>query len=85
MVDQNLSMPHMGYAIGRQIGGAVVRNRLRRRLRAIMKTHETDMSPGWYLVGVSQTGRSYGFAQLAGNATRLIQAIQTHAVQKPIQ
>jgi len=85
VVDPNLSIPHMGYAIGRQIGGAVVRNRLRRRLRAIMKTHATDMSPGWYLIGVSEAVRTFGFAQLVSNATRLIRAIQTNAVQKQIQ
>lgn len=75
----------MGYAIGRHIGGAVVRNSLRRRLRAIMKTHQTELSPGWYLIGVSETVRTYGFAQLAGNAARLIQAIQSHIASKPVQ
>ncbi|MEO5974574.1 MAG: ribonuclease P protein component [Ilumatobacteraceae bacterium] len=85
VVDPSLSIPHMGYAVGRQIGGAVVRNRLRRRLREIMKSHETDVSPGWYLIGVSQTGRTYRFAQLAGSANRLIRAIQTHSTAEPIQ
>lgn len=84
-MDSNLSIPHMGYAIGRQVGGAVVRNLLRRRLRAIMMTHHTDLAPGWYLVGVSEAVRTYGFAQLAGNAARLIQVIRSHAAKGPIQ
>ncbi|MGH9190794.1 MAG: ribonuclease P protein component [Acidimicrobiales bacterium] len=29
--------PRVGYAIGRNLGGAVVRNRLRRRLRAVVR------------------------------------------------
>lgn len=82
LVDPNLSFPHVGYAIGRHIGGAVVRNRLRRRLRAIMSSHGTDLAPGWYLLGVSGLARTYSYAQLEGNVRRLIQAIQAHSVQK---
>ena len=85
MVDPNLSIPHIGYAIGRQIGGAVVRNRLRRRLRAIMSTHQTDFSPGWYLIGVSEAARSYDYSQLESSASRLIQAIRTQNLQKSVQ
>lgn len=43
-------LPHVGYAIGRGVGSAVVRNRLRRRLRAILA--ELELSPGLYLFGV---------------------------------
>jgi ribonuclease P protein component len=85
VVDPNLSIPHIGYAIGRQIGGAVVRNRLRRRLRAIMSTHQTDFSPGWYLIGVSEAARSYDYSQLESSASRLIQAIRTQNLQKSVQ
>lgn len=82
LVDPNLSFPHVGYAIGGHIGGAVVRNRLRRRLRTIVNTHESDLAPGWYLLGVSIPVRTYGYAQLESNVRRLIQAIQARSVQK---
>ncbi len=82
LVDPSLSFPHVGYAIGRQIGGAVERNRLRRRLRAIMSTHDMDLSPGWYLFGVSVAARTYGYAQLEASMGRLIRAIQAHSAQK---
>jgi len=42
-------VPAVAYAIGRPVGGAVERNRLRRRLRAIIA--EVDLAPGTYLVG----------------------------------
>lgn len=75
----------MGYAIGRPIGNAVVRNRLRRRLRAIMRTRQNDLSPGWYLIGVSASARHFGFAQLESSVSRLIRAIHSHSVQKSLQ
>ncbi len=75
----------MGYAIGRPIGGAVVRNRIRRRLRAIMRTRQNDLTPGWYLIGVSAKARNFGYAQLESSVSRLIQAIQLHSIQKSLQ
>ena len=85
MVDPSLSIPHMGYAIGRPIGNAVVRNRLRRRLRAIMRTRQNDLFPGWYLIGVSAAARNFGYAQLESSVNRLILAIHSHSDQKSPQ
>lgn len=44
-----------GFAIGKSAGGAVVRNRIRRRLRAALRTLLADgrLAPGTYLVGGS--------------------------------
>mgnify|MGYP001569640998 CR=1 FL=1 len=85
MVDPTLAIPHVGYAIGAHVGGAVVRNQLRRRLQAIMKIHNDDLVPGWYLCGVSVAARTYGYAQLAENVERLIKAIQAHHIRGSIQ
>jgi ribonuclease P protein component len=56
--------PRVAYAIGRSVGSAVVRNRLRRRLRAL--AHEWaragELRPGWYLVGATPAA-----AQLDGS------------------
>ena len=42
------------YAVSKKVGGAVVRNRVRRRLRPLMDQLERDglLVPGTYLVGV---------------------------------
>ncbi len=42
--------PQVGYAIGRRVGTAVVRNRLRRRLRAIVNEQAPDLPAGAYMV-----------------------------------
>ena len=41
--------PRVAYAIGTTVGSAVARNRLRRRLRALVATAE--LAPGAYLIG----------------------------------
>jgi len=40
----------VAYAISRRLGGAVVRNQIRRRLRAIVDGLETRPRPGSYLI-----------------------------------
>ena len=54
--------PRVAFAIGRHVGPAVVRNRIRRRLRAILR--EVALAPGDYLFGVSADARSVPFEQL---------------------
>ena len=43
--------PRVAYAIGRSVGTAVTRNRLRRRLRAIVAELTPELRPGTYLIG----------------------------------
>jgi len=38
----------VGYSVGRRVGPAVVRNRVRRRMRAVAR--ELELAPGAYLV-----------------------------------
>ena len=52
--------PRVGFAVGRSVGSAPVRNRIRRRLRALAATHAESLRPGWYLVGADAP-----FAELA--------------------
>lgn len=41
----------MAFSIGRSVGSAPIRNRIRRRLRAIARAQAGQLAPGWYLVG----------------------------------
>jgi len=65
--------PRVAYAIGRQVGGAVERNRLRRRLRAIVAAAAPNLAPGSYLVGATAEASGLGAEELQ---TILSQAMQ---------
>jgi ribonuclease P protein component len=45
----------VGYTVSKKLGKAVVRNRLRRRLREIYRIHEDRFQPGWDIVVVART------------------------------
>ena len=58
--------PRVAFAIGRKLGPAVARNRLRRRLRAIFATAagEGRVPPGAYLAIARPEAMSATFSQL---------------------
>jgi ribonuclease P protein component len=46
--------PRVAFAVGRRVGNAVVRNRVRRRLRALAREHAAGFAPGHaYLVAAT--------------------------------
>jgi ribonuclease P protein component len=45
-----LSQSRFGFSIKKELGGAVVRNRIRRRLRDIVRCHRTEIPVGWDIV-----------------------------------
>ena len=45
----------VGITVGKKLGGAVVRNRVRRRLREVYRLHEDRFLPGWDIVVVART------------------------------
>ena len=49
--------PHnrLGFTVGTKVGKAVLRNRVRRRLREIYRLHEGEFRQGWDLVVVART------------------------------
>jgi ribonuclease P protein component len=56
--------PRVAYAVGRRVGGAVARNRLRRRLRAIAADQAPALPPGAYLVAAGPEAASLPHARL---------------------
>ena len=45
----------VGITVGKKLGGAVVRNRVRRRLREVYRLNEARFAPGWDIVVVARS------------------------------
>jgi ribonuclease P protein component len=45
----------VGITVGKKLGHAVVRNRVRRRLREVYRLNEDKFQPGWDIVVVART------------------------------
>lgn len=73
----------MAFAIGRALGPAVTRNRLRRRLRAILRLldHEQPLPAATLLIGANQRVNELTFDQLIEETRTLID--QVRVVCKP--
>jgi ribonuclease P protein component len=70
IIDETLAQPAIAYALGRQVGGAVERNLLRRRLREILRTK--PIMPGWYLIGAYSGAKKLKFTDLGQNVDNLL-------------
>lgn len=79
VIDSTVSEPHVGYAIGRQVGGAVERNLIRRRLRVLMNRYGADLPPGHYLIGVSARRPLPSWSELSSAVERLLVAVRPKA------
>lgn len=55
----------LGFTVGKKVGCAVKRNRVRRRLREIYRLHEGEFAPGYDIVVVARVKSVYArYAQL---------------------
>jgi ribonuclease P protein component len=53
VLDPSLSVPHVGFVVGKASGSAVRRNRIRRRLRVLVKPYQDGLPAGLFLFGAS--------------------------------
>jgi ribonuclease P protein component len=57
--------PRVAYAVPRSVGNAVVRNRVRRRLRAAVHAHAAELREGHaYLIGASTRAADASYSEL---------------------
>ena len=67
----DLELSRFGFSVGRRVGKAVVRNRVKRRLREIAR--KTEVSEGWDLVVAARSQASdASFAALRQSMTGLL-------------
>jgi RNase P protein component len=63
----------VAYALGRAIGPAVVRNRLRRQLRGLLDN--TSLPPGLYLIGARPDAAQRSRVELEFDLQRLVDSV----------
>jgi len=63
----------VAYALGRAIGPAVVRNRLRRRLRALLA--QSTLPPGLYLIGAQPSAAQRTSSELMFDLRHLVASV----------
>ena len=63
-----------GFSIKKALGGAVVRNRMRRRMREIVRCHRQEIPAGWDIVIHPKSAMARApFATLTADLLRLLQ------------
>ena len=71
-----LERSRFGISVKKALGGAVVRNRIRRRIREILRLHQSEIPSGWDIVIHPRSSVARGaFAPLAAELLRLLQSI----------
>ena len=68
-----LPVSRFGFSIKKGLGGAVLRNRIRRRLREIVRSHRREMPAGWdIVVHPKDSVATAPFAALTSDLLRLV-------------
>jgi len=66
----------LGLTVGTKVGKAVVRNRVRRRIREAYRIHEERMHTGWDIVVVARTRAAFArYAQVERDLLRLLERL----------
>jgi ribonuclease P protein component len=69
--------PRVAYAVGRGVGNAVARNRVRRRLRAATRDHNTELVSGHaYLVSTGPAAANRSYAELSSSLLNALRALR---------
>ena len=68
-----LNVSRFGWSIKKALGTAVRRNRIRRRLREVLRLHLQEITPGWDIVIHPRSSvATANFSELASELLRLI-------------
>jgi ribonuclease P protein component len=71
-----LPVSRFGFSIKKALGEAVVRNRIRRRVREIVRCHRLEMPVGWDIViHPKSTVARAEFRALTGDLVRLMKSV----------
>jgi ribonuclease P protein component len=68
--------PRVAYTIGRRVGSAVVRNRVRRRLRMLVREAAPALGSGAYLIGVGPAAALLPYEDLRTTLMKALKSIE---------
>src|SRR5205823_11445401 len=68
--------PRVAYAIGKHVGGATVRNRIRRRLRAIVRDLQPALGSGAWLIGAAPEVANLSYGELKAAVAGAVAALE---------
>ena len=67
----------VGYTVSTKLGHAVVRNRVRRRMRELYRTNESKLRPGYDIVMVARTRAIFArYSDLESSFLRLMKKLE---------
>jgi ribonuclease P protein component len=69
--------PRVAFALGRSLGTAPVRNRARRRLRAVLEARRLTLPGGWLLVGASPAITRSTFQEIECDIDAILDALRS--------
>jgi ribonuclease P protein component len=69
----------VGFALGRALGSAPVRNRARRRLRAALDAHRDELPGGWLLVGAKPEIIRNTFQEIETDVSAIVSELSARA------
>ena len=71
-----LALSRFGFSIKKALGGAVVRNRIRRRLREMVRRHRQEIPAGWdFVIHPKNQVSTAEFAALAEELVRVLKRV----------
>ncbi len=77
VLPNDLPYTRFGFTVNRRIGNAVQRNRIKRRLREIMRLLQDSLQPGWDIVLIArQPIRSADYHEMETACARLLRRAQ---------
>ena len=65
-----LALSRFGLSVGRRVGKAVIRNRVKRLIREILRT--TPLKPGWDIIFITRPLANTNYAHLKQSTTDLL-------------
>lgn len=68
----------VAYSVSRRVGGAVVRNTWRRRLRSIAAELSGELRPGLYLIGLAPEVQQLSFQELKEQVRTMMRRASGH-------